>query len=776
MSFLRIFFILCFSISLVYSQDSHWHKAKIILNGKPIQALIDLGLACDHGEYIPLISFESDFNHAELEKIEAAGFKIEIVPYKAHQIIERSGPFNCNPFSETPPTYPLPFNYEFGSMAGFLTLQEMYDNLELMQKLYPNLITKKQAIGNFLTYKKNPIYYFKISKNPTIDEEEPEVLYTALHHAREPLSMSQLLFYMWHLLENYDKDAEIKSLLDHRELFFVPCVNPDGYLYNEDTNPDGGGYWRKNRQPNPTDTGTDLNRNYGLGWGYNDSGSSPTGSSEVFRGSIPFSEVETKAIKFFCEQRDFSIALNYHSFGNLLIIPWGYLNTPTLDSALYYSIAESMTHHNSFKIGSSEELLGYSVNGVSDDWMYGDQRTKKQIYSFTPEIGSSFWPVRRDIIPINQSAQYMNLIAAWNAGECANLTDIGPIQIEADSGYVELELIYTGLVSEPITIIPKSSFGGLTFTENEFVFNVEPGRKKIVKIPYRLKQSPSKGDTLYLDFSLKTGAYQKSIRSLKLYSGAAIYHELCLDFNSWFDPNSNPWLLDTTDFVSSPSSFSDSPYGPSRKGTTQIMQNFQGFDLKNAVSAYLSFKAKWDLDPEQDYFQFKLSLDANNFHSVCGIYTSKGTSFQDENNPIYTGTQKEWRTEWIDLKDYLGRIVYPQLFFRSSTTPYPFDGFHLDDIKVYLRYATGIQQESSASFELFPQPAHDQITIQFEPGTDNFIRDISLISLDGKEIPTVYKLNHTQAVVNISGMHKGFYQLVLNLSNQKPQIFKVLIN
>ncbi|MBQ0741152.1 peptidase M14, partial [Aquimarina celericrescens] len=77
-----------------------------------------------------------------------------------------------------------------------------------------------------------------------------EMLFTSLHHAREPIALSQNLFYMWYLLENYNSNPEIKTLVDNTELYFIPIVNPDGYIYNQQTNPNGGGYWRKNRRNN----------------------------------------------------------------------------------------------------------------------------------------------------------------------------------------------------------------------------------------------------------------------------------------------------------------------------------------------------------------------------------------------------------------------------------------------------------------------------------------------------------------------------------------------
>lgn len=65
-------------------------------------------------------------------------------------------------------------------------------------------------------------------------------------HSREPQSMASLMYFMWYLLQNYGTNPEVTSLVNNREMFFVPCINPDGYEYNRQTNPNGGGMWRKN--------------------------------------------------------------------------------------------------------------------------------------------------------------------------------------------------------------------------------------------------------------------------------------------------------------------------------------------------------------------------------------------------------------------------------------------------------------------------------------------------------------------------------------------------
>jgi len=105
------------------------------------------------------------------------------------------------------------------------------------------------------------------------------------------------LYYMFWLVENYGTDPTATHIVNNRELFFVPLVNVDGYRYNITTNPDGGGFWRKNRSPNEGSdcVGTDPNRNYGADWGGPGASASPC--SDVYRGSGPFSEPCTQAVR-----------------------------------------------------------------------------------------------------------------------------------------------------------------------------------------------------------------------------------------------------------------------------------------------------------------------------------------------------------------------------------------------------------------------------------------------------------------------------------------------
>ena len=309
-------------------------------------------------------------------------------------------------------------DFELGSMGGYYTFAEIEEQLDRYSEQFPELVTQKVSIGT--TLEGRNIWMIKVSDNPNIDENEPEMLYTGLHHAREPMSYMNLFYFINWLTENYGIDSEATALINNRELYFIPAINPDGLVYNQSIAPNGGGMQRKNMKETCSSSpdGVDLNRNYSYMWGYDNSGSSPDGCNETYRGALPFSEPETQAIKDFVEMHDFPIALNYHSYSNLLIYPLGYTYdnpVPQEDLEIFIEYGEQMVQYNGYALGTGPELL-YTVNGEACDWMYGE----KGIFAYTPEIGNSsdgFWPSTMRIIPLAEENLFPNKFVAWSVGE-----------------------------------------------------------------------------------------------------------------------------------------------------------------------------------------------------------------------------------------------------------------------------------------------------------------------------------------------------------------------
>jgi hypothetical protein len=277
-------------------------------------------------------------------------------------------------------------------MGGYRTYFEVIAAMDSIHTLYPDITSEIFSIGQSIEGRE--LWVIKVSDNPDIDEDEPEVFFNGLTHAREPMGMTMCMALLDSLTSLYGIDPNITYLVDEREIWFLPVLNPDGYVYNEQTSPSGGGMWRKNRRNNGGSYGVDLNRNYGFNWGYNNIGSSGSPGSETYRGTAPFSEPETEAVRQFCNTRYFALGQNFHSYSDLMLYSWSIPDPPwgyTPDNAAFQSLSQTMYQWNGYQYGPPWEIL-YEVNGDASDWMYGEQVEKPKTLAWVFEIGHSFWP------------------------------------------------------------------------------------------------------------------------------------------------------------------------------------------------------------------------------------------------------------------------------------------------------------------------------------------------------------------------------------------------
>jgi hypothetical protein len=296
-----------------------------------------------------------------------------------------------------------------GGMGGYYTYDQIVAVMDQMTANYPALVAPKVSIGTSIQGR--DLWMLKVSDNPGVDEAEPEMRIDALHHAREPQGMQTTLYFLSYLLEEYGTDPLATYLLNEREIYVVPCVNPDGYEYNRSQSPGGGGLWRKNRRSNGGSVGVDLNRNYPFQWG--GGGSSGDPNSETYRGSSAGSEPEIAAMTQFISSREFSTALSVHTYSDLWLSTWGYVAQYPPDWTEMQEIGDLAAADNGYTHGPAAIVL-YQADGVTNDYDYGVHDT----YSWTPEIGSSadgFWPAQNRIVPLaedNRTAFTRTALAA----------------------------------------------------------------------------------------------------------------------------------------------------------------------------------------------------------------------------------------------------------------------------------------------------------------------------------------------------------------------------
>ncbi|AYN39691.1 zinc carboxypeptidase [Streptomyces dangxiongensis] len=290
--------------------------------------------------------------------------------------------------------------YDFPSAdSKYHNFAEM--NAEIDQRLaaYPGIMSRR-VIGK--SYQGRDIVAIKVSDNVGTDEDEPEVLFTAHQHAREHLTVEMALYLLRELGAGYGTDSRITNLVNSREIWIVPDLNPDGGEYDIAS----GSYrsWRKNRQPNSGSSyvGTDLNRNWDYKWGCC-GGSSGSTSSETYRGSAAESAPEVRVVADFVRSRvvggrqQIRAGIDFHTYSELVLWPFGYTYADTAsgmtadDAAAYKAVGEKMAASNGYTPEQSSDL--YITDGSIDDYLWGTQKIFDYTFEMYPASGGGgFYP------------------------------------------------------------------------------------------------------------------------------------------------------------------------------------------------------------------------------------------------------------------------------------------------------------------------------------------------------------------------------------------------
>jgi len=652
------------------------------------------------------------------------------------------------------------------------TYQEALDELDDMRALFPNLITARAPINDFETEGVEPagynitpgiggnnIFWVRISDNPDIDSEgEPQMLYTAIHHAREPASLQQLIFYMWYLLENYDSDPEIQAIVDNTELVFVPVVNPDGYLFNQFTDPNGGGFWRKNRN---NGNGVDNNRNYDYHINGNPSngswggpGSSGNPNSDIFRGTAPFSEIENQAIKWLVEQNNFVAALNNHTFGQILFFPFGYADVPTPEENVYDAINPVLVSQNGFNA-----LRDSPFSGDSDDFMYGTVGTHDRIFAFTPEIGNAFWPPENQILDINRSMLFLNMQIAKMVNSFAQAEDNTPSFIDnttTDISYTINSLSINDNLPNNFEVRIEAVSSNITNTGNPVIHtNLFAGDSDTGSISITIESDIVPGEEIVFDIVVDGGALEERTRVTKFFGASVADTIVFLDEgNSTTNFINNGWGTTTEEFVSPSSSITDSPNSNYNSNQNETIRLANEIDLVSATAASVSFQALWEIEAGFDYAQFEISTNGGaSWEPQCGLFTTIGNQNQDTGQPLYQGNQPDWVQEDIDLSAYLGETILARFQIVTDGIVNQ-DGFYFDDLQfnVVNNDPLTLDDEIEQVFSFFPNPTDNIINIT----TTQAEFSTTIYNVQGQQVSDIKK-HQGNSTLDFSNLSTGIY-------------------
>ncbi len=571
----------------------------------------------------------------------------------------------------------------------FHTYSEAGDWLDQMHLDYPDVVSAKWSLGQ--SHQGNDIWCVRVSDNPEVDEDEPEILFDGMHHAREIMASEMVLMLIDHLGSEYGDDPEITWLLDNREIYLVPIVNPDGVLYNETTNPNGGGMWRKNRRFNGDGTyGVDPNRNYPYEWV--GPGSSTYPGDDTYRGPSAGSEPEVQALMGLVNAHAFITSQSFHTYSNLILYPWGFTTANSPDDALYQHMAGIMSQYNGYETGQAPELL-YEVNGSTTDWMYGATDEHPAALAFTSEIGGyndGFWPdeSRRDALfnenlwpslyQIMCAAAYVKADDATVAGGDGN----GRLDPGETAG-LAFDLVNLGVLDDAtsvtVTLSTPDPYLQLHETTRALGSIAANGTLDLTSAPFSASLDPACPDGRALPV-LAQIAWDGGAVDQKLIYPAGSAQILFEDdfegpFVNW--TTTGEWDLTTSSSHSPSTSLTDTPVGEYNDQTTTSATLTDGVLVP--AGGTLSFWHRYDIEEGWDYGYAQVSGDG-------GGWTTVGT---------YTGLQNAWTQVEVDLSAYAGQAVRVR-FELDTDYSVTEDGWYVDDVVI---------EGVGSSNELPPAPA-----------------------------------------------------------------------
>lgn len=661
--------------------------------------------------------------------------------------------------------------FEYGSMGGFYTYDQVVQELDSMRLQYPNLITAKQNLGT--SHNSKVIWAVKISDNPDINESatEPVIYFDGLHHAREPQGMASLMYYMYWLLENYGTNPEVTYLVNNREIYFVPVVNPDGYYYNQTTNPNGGGSWRKNRRFNNPSYGVDLNRNYPYKWGYNNSGSSPTPSSETYRGPSAGSEPETQAVIGLISNIHPKISFSMHSEAERTLNPYGYTDS-SASYDIYSEFAGDFTAHNDYLYGTVYQMLAYYSNGTTRDYL-----ESIGTYCWVIEVGGgSFWPSISQIIPVASENKVMLRYLTWAGGDFVdfqNYTVLGKGYVEKnDTLQLKIGVKNKGLskTSKNVNVSLTTTYPNISPLVASVNYDSIQARQTkyntSTPFKFRLTNSANLMDEITFLVSVKQENIQTVVDTIRITVGKAnvlFYDNGESGIGNWVrGGNQIPWDTTFCDKWEGSKSFADSRYGNSKNSTNNNFTTANSYSLVNVTNPRLEFAMRYALETNYDYVRVQASTDnGTTWTTLQGRY-SKLLGGQYSYHGIQT-----WVRESINLNAYIGKSVKFR-FLNYTDSGLPGDGFYFDDFRLvyYNNSMTSVTNTGNgvpSTYDLFqnyPNPFNPVTTIKFQVPKSGLV-SIKVYDITGKLV---------SELVN-SNLGAGEYQTEFNASNLSSGVY-----
>lgn len=749
-------------VKIYYQTDEEFNKI-LSLN-------LDLESAKDFKNEIEII-----VNDFEKDKIAKSGLKYNILNEDYESFLEKKILEQQEKIIEN-----IPLGFTFGSMGGFYTLDEIYREFEKLSNNYNHLV-EIDTIG--FSWEKNPIIAYCFGSS---DTTKPEVLLTALHHSREPATVTTIVYFLQTLFSKAKEgNQEALYLLNNRRIWIIPVLNPDGYLYNQKRYPKGGGLWRKNRRPiNDSTFGVDLNRNYGPFefWNANNNGSSTNPQNETYRGPEPFSEPEIAALRNFCFSRKFSLALNYHTYGGMLIYPYSALPYETPDSNWFRNFGMYIQQLNSYYFGTDKQTVGYPTRGSSDDWFYTIDSTKGKVFAFSPEASyqfDGFWPDKNRIIPIAQENYPILLNLLWSADVNVVLADyFYDFDTTRKIGFLNLEFQNLGInpSEDNLPVQIRSKDETFSFDTTIYLTSLYPASKihSEIRLPIPNENFINGSNVSFFVSVLQNGIERNDTIGLTLYE----YEIINLKDSSFWDFSNSNWGYELNSETQS-LLLCDSPLRNYKDSSENFLYLNKPIQL-NGINFQLEIQSRWSIEPFYDFAKIELSTTGGKDWIPLRFKRStiaSGNQYgkQKLGEFGFAGYFPYWNRQFANLKDYLGKDIYLRLSLLSDRAKNS-SGWDIKEIQLrkypFVDFKNYINVENDTKYLILHINGSLKSKIPLEKGL--VIENISIFDILGRAIFSK-KLTENELFLNLPNLPSGIFFVIIK-SNKGYYFEKVISN
>ena len=230
----------------------------------------------------------------------------------------------------------------------------LVDNLKNLNSTYPDLmdINTTQELYTLPDCKDGyKIWVVKIT-NEKLRSNKPEVLFIGGHHGDEDISIETPFYLIEFLLTNYKSNNFVRYLIDHREIYIIPALNPWG--------------WENNIRYDGNDQ--DINRDYP----YSKSGAMANSDG------VPLSTIGAKSVEELMKRHIFILSLSWHSGLHAIYYAWGTPkhDTPSdesPDNIAFFEVAKLMSDNaageSKYPYGPANQVV-YYADGAWSDYSY----------------------------------------------------------------------------------------------------------------------------------------------------------------------------------------------------------------------------------------------------------------------------------------------------------------------------------------------------------------------------------------------------------------------